>query len=71
MKKHVKLRAMTNHKFCETQQCETCPEFLRIPSNLFGSQCALNIITMFAKTYKGDQPYRNSDGKYLLVQADD
>lgn len=70
MKKRIKARAMTEYEFCETQQCETCPEFLHTQNKRFGSQCALNIKSMLTGKY-GDPPYRDNNGKYILVRADD
>lgn len=69
-KNHIKLRAMTEYEFCKTQHCETCPEFLHAKNNRFGSQCALNIKSKLTGKY-GDPPYRDSNGKYILVSNND
>lgn len=66
----IKLRAMTEYEFCETQQCETCPEHLRVPDPRFGRQCILNIKSILTGKYD-DPPYRDRNGKYILVRADD
>lgn len=70
MKKRIKLRAMTKSEFCRTQECETCPGFLPTLGNQFKTQCVLSIKKVLFGEY-GDKPYRNSDGKYILVRADD
>lgn len=70
MKKRIKLRAMTESEFCRTQECETCPEFLPTLGNQFKTRCMSSIKKMLSGEY-GDKPYRNSDGEYILVRADD
>lgn len=70
MKKRIKLRAMTESEFCRTQECETCPEFLPTLGNRFKTRCMSSVKKMLSGEY-GDKPYRNSDGKYILVRADD
>lgn len=70
MKKRIKLRAMTDKEFCRTQKCETCPEFLRAKDNRFDSQCAL-FIEWCLTGQNGKRPYRDRNGKFVLVKADD
>jgi hypothetical protein len=70
MKKRIKLRAMTESEFCRTQECKTCPEFFPTLGNQFKTRCMSSIKKMLSGEY-GDKPYRNSDGKYILVRADD
>ncbi len=59
----IKLRAMTADEFCLAHSCHSCPEFLPETAERLQSECAL---------YSDwDTPYRNSNDRYILVQADD
>lgn len=70
MKKRIKLRAMTDNEFCRTQKCETCPEFFQILGSKVGSRCALYIKWRLTGQNR-DCPYRDENGRYILVRADD
>lgn len=70
MKKRIKMRAMTDNEFCRTQKCKTCPEFLHAKDNRFDSRCAL-FIEWRLTGQNGERPYRDRNGKCVLVKADD
>lgn len=63
-------RKRTSADSAEAIDCETCPEFLPTLGNQFKTRCMSSIKKMLSGEY-GDKPYRNSDGKYILVRADD
>lgn len=59
-KKKRRFRAMTNEEFCNKHKhCSTC------------SKCKDNISSCcwFMHEYSGTAPYRNSNGKYILVEV--
>lgn len=70
MKKRIKLRAMTDNEFCRTQKCTTCPEFLHAEDNRFDGRCALFIEWQLTGQNR-ERPYRDRNGRYILVRADD
>lgn len=59
-KKKRKFRAMTNAEFCNKHKhCSTCPKH-----NSYICSCY-----WFMHGYAGIEPYRTSNGKYILVEV--
>lgn len=66
MKKRIKLRAMTAEEFCLSHHCKDCPE--NIP---FDSGRSLGITCAILKRQLFEIPYKDENGRYILVRADD
>lgn len=66
MKKRIKLRAMTAEEFCLLHHCEDCPE--NMPFNI---GCSLGITCSISKKQLFEIPYQDTNGRYILVRADD
>ena len=62
----IKLRAMTAEDFCLLHHCKDCPENMS-----FNSGCSLDITCTILKKKPFEIPYRDKNGRYILVRADD
>lgn len=62
----IKLRAMTAEEFCLSHHCKDCPE--NMP---FNCGCALDIVSAILNKKIFEIPYKDKNGRYILVRADD
>lgn len=62
----IKLRAMTAEEFCLSHRCKDCS--YNIPLN---SGCSLSILCPILKKKPFEIPYKDKNGRYVLVRADD
>lgn len=66
MKKRIKLRAMTAEEFCLSHHCKDCPENMPFK---FG--CSLDVLSIALNKKPFEIPYKDKNGRYILVRAND
>lgn len=66
-KNRIKLRAMTAEEFCLSRHCKDCP-YYNISHN---SLCLLDKLCEILEKKPFEIPYKDKNGRYILVRADD